>query len=57
MASLLVGAFLAHWEEWTLHTEPASDDWISERSFLGILAALMAVALGGLASTIARKSP
>lgn len=49
--SLLVGAFVAHWEEWSLG-EPGGE-WISAGAFVGILAGLVVVAAGGLVSTLA----
>ena len=54
MSSLLVAAFDAHWEDWTL-SQSSTDEWLSPRAFVIILAALAALALGALASTLATR--
>ena len=53
MSSLLLGAFVAHWEEWSL--QPQSDGWISERAFVVILAGLLAVSAAALVATIRKE--
>ncbi|HYN09037.1 MAG TPA: hypothetical protein VES67_16760 [Vicinamibacterales bacterium] len=53
MLSLLLGAFLAHWEEWSLPQQ--TDEWISEGAFVGILGGLLVLAGCGLVSTLARR--
>jgi hypothetical protein len=54
MSSLLLGAFVGHWEEWLL--QPRDDDgWISDSAFVGILAALLVLSVCGLAGTLARQ--
>jgi hypothetical protein len=50
MSSLLVAAFVAHWEEWA--RQPQHNEWISQGGFIGILAVLMALAFGALVSTL-----
>jgi hypothetical protein len=54
MASLLVAAFYAHGEDWSLNASSA-DDWISPRAFVVVLAGLAALALTALASTLATR--
>jgi len=54
MSSLLVGAFVAHWEDWGLDPSSA-DEWLSPQAFVIILAALAALALCALASTLTRR--
>ena len=53
MCSLLVGAFVGHWEEWSL--QPQGDGWISDSAFVSILAALLVLSVCGLAGTLARQ--
>ena len=53
MSSLLVGAFVAHWEEWS--SQPQSDGWISQPAFIVILAGLLALSVGALMGTLARQ--
>ena len=50
MSSLLMAAFLGHWDDWTAPPQP--DDWISGRAFLAILAVLLVVSLCSLVATI-----
>ena len=54
MLSLLVGSFFAHLEEWS--SQPKTSGWISEGALMGILAALLVLALGGLIGTLATFS-
>ena len=54
MSSLLVAAFTAHWEDWSLSPSSA-DEWFSPRAFVIVLAALAALALGALASTLTTR--
>lgn len=53
MSSLLIGAFLAHWEE--LSVPAAPDEWIPPGVFVAIIGGLMTLAIGGLAGSIARR--
>jgi hypothetical protein len=48
MASLLLGAFVSHWEEWTI--VGSADAWAT--AFVGTLAVLLVMAVGGLVGTL-----
>jgi hypothetical protein len=50
MSSLLMGAFLGHWEDWNATPQP--EDWISGRAFLTILAVLLVLSICGLVATL-----
>jgi hypothetical protein len=50
MSSLLVGAFVGHWEDWAAPSRP--DEWISGRAFLTILGVLLAVSVCALVATL-----
>src|SRR5688572_11058143 len=51
-ASLLIGAFTGHWEDWVVNPAEASNEWMSAGTFLSILGALMAVSVGALIGTL-----
>jgi hypothetical protein len=50
MGSLLMGAFVGHWEDWTAPPQP--NDWISGRAFVTILGVLLVVSLCALVATL-----
>jgi len=52
MLSLLVGALFGHFAEWL--TPPDTVEWFSEGTFLVLIVALTAIALGALMVTLAR---
>lgn len=53
VSSLLVAAFVAHAEDWS---QPQTDESIPPRVFLGILGGLLALAICGLAGTLASRT-
>lgn len=53
MASLLIGAFVAHWAELFRPAEAA--EWIPVGAFVAILGGLMLVSVCGLFASIARR--
>ena len=54
-ASLLFMAFSGHLEEWG--TEAADDSWIPEGVLVSIIGIMLAIALGGVWSTLRLTSP
>jgi hypothetical protein len=50
MVSLLAGAFIAHWEAWSL--QPDMDGWISAGALVGIIGALLLIGVCGLLATL-----
>ena len=53
MSSLLLGAFVAHLEEWS--SQPPTDGWVSDPAFLVILVGLLALSVGGLVGTLVKR--
>ena len=56
MCSLLVVAFVAHWEEGASGITPG-DEWIPGSAFMAILTVLLIVSVLGLFSTLAANPP
>ena len=54
MTSLLFGAVVAHWEEFSPQAQ--GDGWVSDRAFIAILIGLLVFGLCALIGTLKRQS-